>query len=58
MLRTNQIHTVLELKAERPDVKEKISEAAKKLFLIKPQIEAEELKQGIANFVFGSDLVR
>ena len=58
MHRANQIHTVLELKAERPDVKEKISEAAKKLFLIKPQIETEELKQGIANFVFGSDLVR
>lgn len=54
MLRTNQIHTVLELKAERPNFKKEISEAAEKLFLMNPKIETGRLKQGIANLVFDS----
>ena len=54
MHRTNQIHTVLELKAERPNFKKEISEAAEKLFLMNPKIETGRLKQGIANLVFDS----
>ena len=50
--RANQIHTVLELKAERPDFTTEINEAAKKLLKINPKIETEKLKQGIANLIF------
>ena len=52
--RTNQIHTVLELEAERPNFKKEISAAAEKLLLINPKIETGRLKQGIANLVFDS----
>lgn len=54
MHRTNQIHTVLELEAERPNFKKEISAAAEKLLSINPQIKTGRLKQGIANLVFDS----
>ena len=53
MHRTNQIHTVLELEAERPNFKKEISAASEKLLLINPKMKTDRLKQGIANLVFG-----